>query len=361
LAYFFADAVLIPTVPLYVSGPLGAGDVSVGLVVGAFSVSALILRPFAGRFADRRGRALLMVTGAAIFAGSVAAYGLTDSVAALIVLRLFTGAGEACFFVGATTAMSDLAPVQRRGEAMSLFSLSLYVGIALGTVAGETTAHSSGFPAAWLLAAGAAAVALVLAARLGDTRDSATRQLPPSASRLINRGALLPAVLLLAAIWGMAGFLAFVPLYARDLGFSSSGSLLFLFAAIVVLIRSVGARLPDRLGAVRATRAALTCTTLGLVVIGLWRTPPGLVSGTVVLAVGVALATPAIMMLALEGAPANERGSVMGTVSMSLDLAIGLGPATLGLVAATFGRAELFLAAAVVAAAGLATALRWVR
>ena len=75
--------------------------------------------------------------------------------------------------------------------------------------------------------------------------------LPPRSGRLINRKALLPAVLLLAAVWGMAGFLAFVPLYARDLGLPSSGWLLFLFAAVVVAIRSLGARLPDRLGAAR--------------------------------------------------------------------------------------------------------------
>ena len=83
-----------------------------------------------------------------------------------------------------------------------------------------------------------------------------------------------------------------------------------------------------------------------MALVGLWRTPTGLLTGTVALGVGVALATPAIMMLALDGVPTNERGSVMGTVSMSLDLAFGLGPATLGLVAAATGRAGLFLAAA---------------
>jgi MFS family permease len=151
----------------------------------------------------------------------------------------------------------------------------------------------------------------------------------------------------------MGGFLAFVPLYALDHGLPGSGLLLFLFAAIVVVIRGAGARLPDRLGAVRATRAALAGIAIGLAIIGAWRSPAGLVVGTVVLAVGVALATPAIMMLALQDVPATERGSVMGTVSMSIDLAFGLGPATLGIVAAATGRGGLFLVAAGVAAAGL--------
>jgi hypothetical protein len=48
----------------------------------------------------------------------------------------------------------------------------------------------------------------------------------------------------------------------------------------------------------------------------------------------------------------------MGTVSMSIDLANGVGPASFGLVAAATGRGSGFLAAALVAAAGLALAIR---
>jgi hypothetical protein len=43
----------------------------------------------------------------------------------------------------------------------------------------------------------------------------------------------------------------------------------------------------------------------------------------------------------------------MGTTSAFLDLAFGLGPATLGFVAAAVGRGGTFLAGAIVAVAGL--------
>jgi predicted MFS family arabinose efflux permease len=357
LAYFTGDGVLIPAVPRYTHGPLGAGDVAVGLVVGAFSLSAFFLRPWAGGAADRWGRRPLMLAGAGLFAASTLAYGLASGPAALAGLRLLTGAGEALFFVGALTAAADLAPAERRGEAMSLASLSLYVGIGVGPLLGELAIDRLGFAAVWVLAAGCGLAAVALALRVPDTRPDDPD--PPAGHRLVHPAGLLPGLLLLAGITGMAGFLTFVPLYALDVGLDGSRGVLLLFAGIVVGIRSLGARLPDRLGAARATRAAMALTAAGLAVVGVWPAAAGLVAGTAVFAVGVALLTPAVLSLAVDGVAPRERGAVLGTTSSFLDLAIGLGPATLGLVAASSGRPGVFLAGAAVAAAGLL--LVWAR
>src|SRR5215218_2777199 len=283
LAYFTGDGVLIPAVPRYTHGPLRAGDVAVGLVVAAFSLSAFFLRPWAGRVADRWGRRPLLLAGAGLFAASTLAYGLASSPAALAGLRLLTGAGEALFWVGALTAVADLAPAERRGEAMSLASLSLYLGIGVGPLLGELAIDRLGFAAAWALAAGCGLVAVALALRVPDTRpDNPEAGGPPARHRLVHPAGLLPGLLLLAGITGMAGFLTFVPLYALDLGLDGSRGVLLLFAAIVVGIRSLGARLPDRLGAARATRAAMALTAAGLAVAGVWRMPAGLLAGTAV-------------------------------------------------------------------------------
>jgi predicted MFS family arabinose efflux permease len=362
LAYFTGDGVLIPAVPRYVQGPLGAGDVAVGLVVGAFSLSAFFLRPWAGGAGDRWGRRPLMLVGAGLFAASVLGYGLAPSPAALAGLRLLTGAGEALFFVGAVTAVADLAPAERRGEAMSLASLALYVGIGVGPVLGEVAIDRLGFAAAWLLAAGAGLTAVALALRVPDTRPDghdAEPGDPAARHRLVHPAGLLPGLLLLSSILGMAGFLTFVPLYAIDIGMDGSRGVLLLFAGIVVGIRSLGARIPDRLGAARATRIAMALSAAGLAVVGAWRTPAGLLAGTAIFATGIALLTPAVMTLAVQGVAPRERGAVIGTTSAFLDLAIGLGPATLGLVAAAAGRPATFLAGAGVAATGLL--LVWAR
>jgi MFS family permease len=352
LAYFTADGVLLPALPRYVEGPLGGGNVAVGLVIGAFSLSAFFLRPWAGRLSDRRGRRILMVAGASLFGLSVAGYLVATSTLALAAMRLLTGAGEALFFVAALSANVDLAPPERRGEAMSFASLSLYIGIGAGPFIGEAVIEHLGFAAVWLTSIALAGVAVALALRLPSMRP--TEEVAPEHHRLVHRAGLLPGVVLFATIWGMGGFLAFVPLYALDLGMEGASLVLGLFAGLVVVIRSVGARIPDRIGPGRATRASLVLTSIGLAVIGLWQTPGGLVTGTVVFGIGVALFTPALFALALSGVPANERGAVMGTTSAFLDLAFGLGPATLGFVAAAVGRGGIFLAGSAVAVGGLA-------
>jgi MFS family permease len=360
LAYFTAMGMLIPALPRYVTGPLGGGNAAVGMVFGAFSVSAVLLRPVAGVYGDRRGRRPLMLGGAALFAASVLAYGLATTPAALGLLRFVGGAGEAMFFVGMATTFVDLAPPERRGEAMSLASLALYLGIGIGPVLAEVALARFDFTIIWILTAAGALTSVVLTLRVPETRSTAPPTQrpdgPDTPRRWVHPAGLLPGVVLMASIVGMAGFLAFVPLHVLDIGMGGSSLVLFTFAGVVVLIRSAGARLPDLLGHGRAIRAALGVSVVGLTIAGVWHAPVGLVLAAIVLAVGIALLTPAVFALAVADVPATERSQVMATTSAFIDVAFGAGPMAMGVVAATLGRPAVFLVGAAIAAAGLALA-----
>ena len=48
LAYFTAAGVAIFALPLYVTGPVGSGEAGAGLAFGAFTVTAIVLRPVVG-------------------------------------------------------------------------------------------------------------------------------------------------------------------------------------------------------------------------------------------------------------------------------------------------------------------------
>jgi MFS family permease len=351
LAYFLSLGVLVPAVPLFVEGPLRGGEVAVGLAVGVFSISGFLFRPWAGRLGDRRGRRPIIVGGAFLVALSVLGYLFARSVPEIVALRFVTGVGEAFFFVGVASAVADLAPEERRGEALSLFSLALYAGIGLGPILGEGAVESLGFGAAWVAAAVLAAVAGLLGLAVPETRVQAEDE--AAVQPLIHRAALRPGVILWANLVAMAGYFAFLPLHAPEAGLEGARLIFLLFSAVVIAVRTLGARVPDRIGPRRASLGALISTAAGMIVLAAWPGAAGVVVGTVVLAVGQALAFPALMTLAMRGVPSSERGSLVGTFTAFVEVAFGLGPVLLGVVAAGFGFRGAFLVGGLVALSGL--------
>jgi MFS family permease len=346
--YFLSIGMALPVLPRFVEGPLGGNNLAVGIVTGAFGLSAVLMRPFAGRLSDRKGRRPLIVTGAATVAASVAAYRLVDAVGPLVLLRFVNGAGEALFFVGAASVVNDLAPEGRRGEAFSIFSLAVFTGLGAGPVIGEAVLAAGRYGAVWTLAGLGALVTAILGLGLPDTRPPGDA--PPGA--LIHRAALGPGLLLASSIFGLAGFTAFVPLYALRLGMTGAGLVLATYSGVILVIRSLGARIPDRFGPRPTATVSLAWSAIGLAVIALWATIPGLFVGAVLLAIGQSLAFPALMTLAVEGAPPTERGAVVATFTSFFDLSFGLGSVTLGAVASATGFRGVFLGGALVAAMG---------
>src|SRR5919107_5091605 len=104
LAYFVAGGMLIGVTPFFVTGPLASGPAAVGLAVGAFSVSTLVLRPLAGRWTDRYGRRPLLIGGAALFAVLVVGHLLVTGLVGLVLLRFLLGLAEALYFVAGFAA-----------------------------------------------------------------------------------------------------------------------------------------------------------------------------------------------------------------------------------------------------------------
>ena len=142
-------------------------------------------------------------------------------------------------------------------------------------------------------------------------------------------------------------------LYALEVGLGGAGPLFLVFSVVVVAVRSVGRRLPDRLGPRRAASISLAMLALGSLTLGVWQAPAGLYAGTAVFAFGQALAYPALLTLALRDASDAERSSVVGTFTAFVDVAIALGAVALGAVAAVTSYGGAFVTASGVALVGL--------
>ena len=336
---------LLAVVPVYADDELGVGSFGVAVAVAAVSPMVLVCQPLAGRYADRNGRRILVVAGGMLAAITVAAYVVANSLALLVLLRLLTGTGEAMALVGAATIVTDLAPEHRRGEALSVFSLGLWGGLALGPLLGELVLGDTRYDAVWLLAAVCCLAAGLIGLALPETAPSRAPDLV-SEARLVHPAAIGPGLVLSFTVLGFAGLGTFGALYARDLGLDGAGSVFLVFSAVVVATRVLARQVPDRLGPKRTSRFALCLISLGLFTIGLWNVPAGLFAGTVVVAFGHALAFPSLMTLAVNAGPASERSSIVGTFSAFTELGFLVGALSLGAVASAAGYDGVFVVCA---------------
>lgn len=353
LLYFIALGMLFPVLPLFVEGPLDGGGLAVGVAAGAFSLSAAILRPFAGRLGDNSGRRILIVGGSLVVGVSIAAYGLVASLVPLVALRLVTGVGEAAVFVGAATATQDLAPPERRGEAASYFSVSIYGGLAIGPALGEAVLDMASFEAVWLVAGGLC----VLAAVLGAWAPSTVAEMPAGTQRgfrLLHPAALRPGVVLGLSLIAFAGFSTFVRLYVEDIGLDNSDLAFAVYGGLVLAVRVLGARIPDRFGTISTATAALLAIALGMAVMAGLRSATGLYAGTAIFAVGMSLLFPALISLVVAGVPEAERSSAVATFSIFFDLSQFIGLVILGGVVSLGGEPAAFAAGSISALLGLA-------
>jgi MFS family permease len=347
--YFTAMGSVLPIVPRYVDKQLGGNDVAVGVAVGALAVGAILLRPWAGRVGDRFGRRVLMVGGAFVVGVTAASAGVIASLGWLIATRVLMGLGEACFFVGGTTMATDLAPVARRGEAVSYWSVALWGGLAFGPVLGEALLGGSNYDLVWYVAGALALTASVVALATRETHTDHHGE----RGRVIAPAAIRPGIILAATLLGITGFTIFLPLYSPEVGIHDVGLVFLLYGIVVLSVRIFGARLPDTLGPIRAGTIATGATAIGLALAAVWHSTAGLVVGAMVIAVGSSFLYPSLLLLALRGVPESQRGSVVGTFSAFFDFAGGAAGIVLGGIAAVSNYQGAFAASAVLAAVAM--------
>lgn len=368
LCEFLALGVFLVSLPLFLSDELGASSATVGLTVGAFSVSALALRPIVGRQADRRGRLRFLMAAPVILLVSSGGLALAHSVFAVVALRMFQGVAGACFYTAGATIATDLAPVERRAEYLGRFSLFLYSGFAVGPLLADRLIDAYGFGAAWAAAAGFAVAAFACASRVGETAAGSFSALagdavePPvdvarARFRMFHPAAIAPGLVLTMAATGYNSITVFSPLYARSID-APAGLFYLVFALTIIGVRAVASGSADRRGRVAVAAPGMAASAVGLAVLA--STPPALVAlvGVAIFATGFAVVFPALMALTDDAAPLAERGEALGSTVAFFDVGAWLGGYAVGAVADASGFGAAFAVPATLCVLGTALVVR---
>jgi len=366
LVAFLAIGAVLPILPRYVQGPLDGGDVAVGIVTGAFAFAAVIGRPIGGRLADRWGRKPVVLLGMAICTAAACLYYLPFGVAGIVFARLVLGLGDGWVYTASATWIVDLAPEERRGQAIGMFGMAIWGGLSIGPLFGELLLSIGSYEAVWAFAAATPLIAAAMVARLPETLPGAApapagAPAPPGPATgprwraWLPEGVALPGSALLLGNIGYAAFAGFVVLHLDEEGIGHGSAAFVAFAVAVVLGRLVLGGIPDRYGARPAALGAGALEASGLVIIALAGSLPVAFAGALVMGLGFSLLFPALAMVAIAAHPPERRGAVLGAFTAFFDIGVGIGGPLAGGIATVAGYPEAFLVAAgcAVVAAGL--------
>jgi DHA1 family multidrug resistance protein-like MFS transporter len=359
LAYASYSICRTPLLPLFAQA-LGAGPAMVGLVVGASTVTGILVKLPAGALSDVLGRRRLLVAGALVFALLPFTYLAVSTLAALLAIRFVHGHATAIFGPVASAAVSDLAPADRRGRWLGAYATAQGVGQTLGPVAAGYLLTTGRFDVAFLVAGAVGLLTPIVVAglavdpppprpgpRWAAFRDG-VREVSGHRVVLVTSGAHAAQFLLNGALN------AFLPLYARDVVGVTTGQLGWLFAAQTVttlVMRPLLGAVSDAVG----RRAVIVCgMVLCSAMVGLLPLAPDgrwLAACVVVYALGVATTAAATSALITDVTRRARYGAAHGVFGTIYDVGDAAGPIAAGVLVAALGYGPMFQWLAAVCAA----------
>lgn len=354
-ATFFSSYLRIPVLPLF-AATLGAGPAQVGMINGAFMVTAGILSIPAGLLVDRLGRTKPVIGGIVATAVSSLLVTQCSSPLQLAAAYLLFGAGLAAFAPAMLSLVADIVPSERLGRAYGWYTTAIYVAMTIGPASGGYLAKTVGlrnvfFVSGIMLATMALLALLVLPRTAARHKTELHAALAASLTLLHNRPLRACLLATTGSCIGFGLFLTFLPLFAASHGLDP-GQVGLVFAAQA--ITNVVGRVPigmiaDRLERRLLVSAGLLCLALALPALGQTSQLSWMVLCAVGMGIGMAFTFTAISALIVEQVPPVQRGLAMGMYNSCIYLGMMTGSTAMGIAFKWVDYPTGFVAAGVIA------------
>ncbi len=375
--------VVLPLLPFYALRFGGSPFIATSLI-GVYALAQLATAPLWGRLSDRFGRRPAILGGLVASAVSFTIFAFADSLALLLISRLFQGAAGGT--VGVIQAyVTDRAGYEERAKALGWVTAATSAGVMLGPALGSL-AFKLGEWGPGLIAASLCLVNLAFAWRWlpeparDDEDDQALAGGAPAAGEaaapqrvaiwrsvadvLRHPGGPVSSLIWIYALTMMA-FMAMnsvLALYLKEVFGVTEATIgyFYVFVGAVSLVMRAIALGPivDRLGEVRTLRIGAAALAVGLAVVPLPRTFWGLGLAVMLIPIGTALLFPSTTSLVSRRAGRRQTGQVLGVQQAFGGVSRWLGPTWAGLAFQDLGIASPFWIAAGLVAVVVALAMR---
>lgn len=364
LSLFFGFQMVTVGMPVYVD-QLGANSFTVGIVTSIFTITATLVRVFAGAILDRFGRIGTMISGIAIMACMVVSYAIFPIIGIIIGLRVIHGLGWGLGSTATSTIAADIIPKKRFAEGMGYFAMTNAVAGALAPALSIFLVQGPG--AIYMLGISASFTVLALVLALADAKHLGKRSnpeaqpprktqgpetidvpaipQPASNSRLdtfFERRALLPSGAMLLVNISFGCITTFIALHAAAQGVPQITWYFVVYALTTIISRPVIGKIIDQRGYRGPSIFATLCTAATLMLIGASDTLPSFCLAGALGGLGIGSSMGTFQALAVATVPPYRRGVATSTYFVFFDLGIAIGSFLAGIIADAIGYAAMF-------------------
>ncbi|UFU00661.1 MFS transporter [Radiobacillus kanasensis] len=344
---FLGFQMTLPTLPLFVQH-LGGSDELIGLIVGVFTFSALIFRPYAGHSLESKGRQFVYMFGLAIFVLSVGSFAFIASIGILLAMRVVQGIGWGFSTTATGTIATDLIPPKRRGEGMGYFGLSGNIALAFGPALGLFLVEKITFMQLFLICAAMGLIALLLSSFIKYKKvEKSEHKSVAMKFDIFEKTAIEPSILLFFITVTFGGIASFLPLYTAEEGVEGIEIYFLVYAAFLMLSRTFAGQIYDKKGHIVVFLPGTFMILIAMILL-VWL-PNSLVLFIAAGLYGMGFGTvqPALQAWAVDKASANRKGMANATFFSFFDLGVGIGAMSFGVIAHSFGYSVIYITSGV--------------
>ena len=352
----FFNIALLYLYPLAV-GAMGGGHDAVGLVMGVFSVAAVVSRPFLGALIGTTGEPPIVSLGLVVMVGASLAYSLVTAFGpAMLLIRFVHGIGFSACIAGGFSLAARVFPSRKRAQAFGALGAAIMGAVALAPPLGELLIDTWGFTPLYLASAAAATAAWFLCTFTSVLRVPGRHRAPfaPMRYRALLADRSFVFLLLSTLIFAhcQSTVVNFAALLAQEAGAHSGRYFFVSFTVAILALLTLGKSI-DRLGNI-----PFMTGTYPLLTVGILLAPFMIASGlfwvpALLFGVGIGVLFATHNAAAADRGTVDEKPAVMALFTTVYDSGFMTGALVSGLIAHLTSLGTLFVTSGILAAMGL--------
>lgn len=344
---FLGFQMTLPTLPIFVK-ELGGTDQLIGIIVGIFTFSALLFRPYAGHALETKGRGSVYLFGLLLFVVSVGTFGFLTSMTMLLIMRVIQGVGWGFSTTASGTIATDLIPPKRRGEGMGYYGLSGNLALAFGPALGLALVGVISFQSLFLVSASLGAIAFLLAMNIKYKKvDESPDVTKVARFDVIEKTAINPSIILLFLTATFGGIASFLPLHAVEQNVSGIEFYFIVYAGFLMLSRVFAGKIYDKKGDLYVIPPGIILVFSAMLLLSWLPNTAVLITAGALYGFGFGMVQPALQAWAVDKAANNRKGMANATFFSFFDLGVGVGAMVFGQIAYLLGYHFIYILSAI--------------